>query len=102
MILRDADELILPAVKQTIAALPGKTDEYAAVIKLCERYAAEIDAAEGAKARAWAIRWIGPLLLDALESLGATPIARPKIKEGRASGATGSRLATLRAAHTAS
>lgn len=104
--LRDADELILPAVRESIAALEDRTDDdaiYSAVIKLAERYAAAIDAAEGDKAQAWAMRNLGPLLLDCLESLGATPVAKTRTrgKEGTASGGT-SRLATLRAAHTAS
>jgi hypothetical protein len=102
MSLRDADELLLPAVRASIAALKDKTGADAAIIKLAERYAVTIDQAPPARTE-YVMRYIGPLLHDALESLGATPVARTKTrgKEGSPSGGT-SRLATLRAAHTAS
>lgn len=99
-VLRDADELVLPAVRSAIAEL-DTTSADAAVIKLCERYAAAMDAAQGAKAQAWAIRWIGPLLLDALEALGASPAARSKLKEGKPRRAASNGLAELRAARRA-
>lgn len=96
---RDTNQLMLPAVKATIAALTT-TDSDAAIIRLAEQYAAVIDAAAD---KTYAMRWIGPLLHDALESLGATPVARSKTsKEGRAPGASGSRLAVLRATYSAS
>lgn len=103
--LRDADKLILPAVRESIGALEDRTDAdaiYAAVIKLAEQYAREIDATPPDK-QYYALRYLGPLLLDALESLGATPVARTRTrgKEGTPAGGT-SRLAALRAAHTAS
>ena len=47
----------------------------------------------------WAMRWIGPLLLDALESLGATPAsAKDKTAPGNAGP---NRLDQLRAARRA-
>lgn len=114
MALRNADELLLPAVRESIAALKDKAEADAALIKLAERYAALMDDAgrhcSGCTNddchrpdRSWAIRWIGPLLHDALESLGATPVARTRTRT-KESGTTGgpSRLAALRAAHTAS
>ncbi len=42
---------------------------------------------------------LGPKLLAALESLGATPAARARIKGGRSPDAPQSRLAQLRQAH---
>ena len=57
--LRDADELLAPAVAETIAAL-GLDGQDAAVARLAERYAAVLD---GARDPAWAARWIGPELL---------------------------------------
>lgn len=103
MTLRDANDLVLPAVRATIAALPHDRDgEYAAIIRLAEQYAAAIDDAYDPKVHAWALRNLGPLLHDALEALGATPAARGKtVKEGPATGGT-NRLAALRAAHRAS
>lgn len=112
--VRDAGELLLPAVKESIAALKDKADADAALIKLAERYAALIDDAgrhcSGCANddcrrpdRSWAIRWIGPLLHDALESLAATPVARTRTRTKEGTPASGtSRLAALRAAHTAS
>jgi hypothetical protein len=110
--LRNADELLLPAVRESIAALKDKTGADAALIKLAERYAALIDDAGrhcsgctnddcNRSDRSWAIRWIGPLLHDALESLGATPVARTRTRTKESSAPVGpSRLAALRAAHT--
>lgn len=94
----NADELLLPAVKETIAAL-DTDDTDAAIIRLAERYAQVIDEC---KDPAWAMRWIGPLLHDALESLGATPVARNKTKEGRTLNGSGNRLAILRTSFSAS
>ena len=78
--LRDASELLWPAVAETLATL-DLSSEHAAAAKLARRYAQVIDsmpdhAPRGAPDQAWAMRWIGPLLLDALEALGATPRAR--------------------------
>lgn len=79
-VLRDADELLLPAVEQTLAALKlGDSDGAAA--QLARRYAAIIDRARDP---AWAARWLSPLLLDCLVQLGATPASRPKQAPQRA------------------
>jgi hypothetical protein len=74
--LRDASEMLWPAVDQTLRQLEDLTDADAACAKLAAVYAKTIDQAND---RAWAVRWIGPLLLDALSQLGATPAARAAI-----------------------
>jgi hypothetical protein len=74
--LRDADELLSPAVAETLAALDLKPED-AAAAKLAERYAAIIDAARDP---AWAMRWLAPLLADALTALQATPMSRKAVK----------------------
>ena len=74
------------------------TEEDAAAKKLAQRYAQVIDQHDDA---AWAMRWIGPLLLDALEQLGATPAARVRLKGGKPADAPVSQLAKLRAARRA-
>ena len=71
--LRDADELLGPAVEETLAALK-LTERDAAAAQLARRYAAAIDAAASPAA---ALRHLGPLLAKALEALRATPAARP-------------------------
>ena len=100
--VRDTDKMLLPAVKTSVAALKDRTEADDALIRLAEQYAAEIDATPPEK-QYYALRYLGPLLHDALESLGATPVARTRTrgKEGTTAGGT-SRLAALRAAHTAS
>jgi hypothetical protein len=98
-VLRDADELLGPSVAEALGAL-GLSSEDAAAAKVVERYAAAIDKA---KDPAWAMRWLGPLLLDALGELGATPAARARMTKGRkpASSAGPSRLDMMRSARAA-
>lgn len=97
--LRDTDDLLLAAVKASITALPSRTEADTALVRLAEQYAAEIDDTPPAK-RYNALRYLGPLLHDALESLGATPVARTKTRTSAPGPANGqSRLAALRAAH---
>ena len=98
--LRSADELLAPAIAETLAAL-DLGNEHAAAAKVAERYAAVID---GAKDQAWAMRWLGPLLLDALGELGATPLAKAKQAKGpkRLGGTTPNRVQALRLQHQAS
>lgn len=90
MTLRDAAELLAPAVAETLSKLdPGPDD--AAVAKLAELYAQVIDelpakAPRGYPNRAWGMRWIGPLLLECLVQLGATPAARAAIAKSAKSG----------------
>src|SRR5258707_14816301 len=96
--LRDAGELLGPAVAGAVAALTLAPADGAAV-KLAQRYAAAIDDADN---RAEALERLGPRLLAALESLGATPAARAKLKEGKATGGgKPSGLQALREAHRA-
>jgi hypothetical protein len=73
---RPADELLAPAVAETFAALElGEGDQAAAL--LARRYAAVIDQAQNP---AYALRWLGPLLLASLESLQATPMSRRAVR----------------------
>lgn len=95
--LRDADELIGPSVEQTIDALDLQAADSAAV-QLARRYAALIDAQQDPKLRAWAMRWIAPQLLACLESLGATPAARARLKGGRTPDAAPNQLDKFRQA----
>lgn len=74
--LRDADELLAPAIEETLASLDLKGED-AAVAQLCRQYARAIDRARDP---AWAMRWLGPLLLANLEALQATPVERSKVK----------------------
>lgn len=54
------------------------SDKAAAV--LARRYAEQIDASrDDPKLHAWALRWLGPLLLDCLKQLNMTPAARSDI-----------------------
>lgn len=79
MALRDASELLWPAVSETLATLDLQP-EHAAAKKLAQRYAQIID--EAADQR-WAARWLMPLLLDALDALGATPAAKARLRGGK-------------------
>lgn len=75
---RPGDELLAPAVEETLAALElGEAD--AAAAQIARRYAKVIDEARDP---AWSARWIGPLLLQALQELRATPASRPAVKPG--------------------
>jgi hypothetical protein len=96
--LRDAGELLVPAVTGTVAALT-LTDADDAAVKLAQRYAAAIDTAESPGE---ALERLGPKLLAVLESLGATPAARARLKEGKDAGnGRPSGLHALREAHRA-
>ena len=97
--LRDASELLWPAVEQAITALSDTlTDADSGAAQLARQYARTIDEHED---RAWAMRWVAPLLLDALEQLGATPAARARLKGGKTADAPVSQIAKLRAARRA-
>ena len=59
----------------------GDQDKAAAV--LARRYAEQIDGhRDDPKLHAWALRWIGPLLLQTLQQLGMTPAARAQTMKG--------------------
>jgi hypothetical protein len=98
--LRDARELLAPAIAETLAAL-DLGPEHAAAAKVAELYAETIDSARD---QAWAMRWLGPLLLDTLGELGATPLAKAKQTKGtKRLGGTGqpNRVQALRMQHQA-
>lgn len=81
--LRDTADFLVPAVAETVAALDLKPED-AAAVQLARRYAAAIDGSLGDnRAHASAMRWIAPQLLAVLESLGATPLARTRLKGGK-------------------
>lgn len=93
--LRDASELLWPAVAETLATLE-LSSEHAAAAKLAKRYAQVIDDTPDQK---WAMRWLAPLLLDCLTELGATPAAKGRLKGGKdAAPAARSQLDKLREA----
>jgi len=95
----------MPAVAVTLDALGLKPEDTAAA-KLARYYALQIDQATVSgepKISAWAARNLGPLLLQALEALGATPAARAAItgKKPASLDAKPNGLAALRAARGA-
>jgi hypothetical protein len=102
MALKDADWLMLAAVRTTLAALePGPED--AAAAKLAETIAANMDATTDG---VYASRWLAPELLKVLTALGATPEARAAITRTAKTGgdkpdAPVSRLDQLRTARAA-
>lgn len=75
--LRSADELVSPALEESLTALDLKPED-AAAVALARAYARTLDTARDA---AWACRWIAPLYLSCLESLHATPMSRAKAKK---------------------
>lgn len=100
--LRDTDQLLYPAVCETVAVLDTDPDGAdAAAVKLAKQYARAIDEASDAK-QASVLRWLGPELLKVLESLGATPAARAAIKKpAKPADAKPNGLTALRAAREA-
>jgi hypothetical protein len=96
--LRDASELLWPAVAETLSQL-DLGSEHAAARKLAQRYAQIIDEASDQR---WAARWLMPLLLDTLGELGATPAAKARLtKGGKPADGKPNRLAQLRSARGA-
>lgn len=75
--LRDASELLGPAVETSLAAL-GLDGQDAAAAQLARQYARTIDRARDPAAAA---RWLGAELLRTLAELGATPLARSKLRK---------------------
>ena len=73
---RDAARLVAPAVEATLRA-PELAEADAAAAQLARHLAKTMDEASDP---AWAARWLGPNLLATLESLGATPVARARLK----------------------
>lgn len=102
MALRDAGELLYPAVYATVMSLDIDRDgKDGAAAKLALQYARTIDAEPPGKTYAAAIRWLGPELLKVLESLGATPAARAALKKPKPADAKPNRLQALRDARGA-
>jgi hypothetical protein len=94
---RPADELLGPAVEETLSALQlGERDAGAA--QLARSYARLIDQAPE-EGRVAALRAAGPLLLKALQALGATPASRAAAGGKQPRRQPPSQLAKLRAAH---
>jgi sarcosine oxidase gamma subunit len=75
-VLRDAAGLLGPAVEASLLALRLDGQD-AAAAQLARQHARAIDQARD---QARAVRWLGPLLLEVLGELGATPAARAKLK----------------------
>lgn len=126
--LRPADHLIAPAVAETIEAL-DTTKADAGAVRLAKRYARDLDDAAVISAtltkalrdllalnpdlhdrfltlatrieETAVLASIGPKLLAALESLGATPAARARLTGGGAPGGGDSRLQQMRNARGA-
>lgn len=71
--------LLYPAVAEAIAALDLEPED-AGLVRLARHYAAAIDQAATAAEARYATRWLGPELHKALESLGASPAARARLK----------------------
>lgn len=94
---RDPAELLAPSVERALTALE-LDDKDAAAAQLAAVYASVID---DAKDRAWAARWIGPLLLQALSELHATPASRKAGKGAEPAKRSPSKVAQLRTAHAA-
>jgi hypothetical protein len=93
--LRSVDNLIAPAVTETVDAL-DLAPEDAAAVRLAKQYAAAIDDAPMDE-RVKVLSDLGPRLLTALTELGATPKARAAAMKGGGTRAE-SRLAAIRAA----
>jgi hypothetical protein len=93
---RDTSDLLGPAVRASLAALELSAED-AGVARLAAACAQTIDVAQN---RAAALRWTGPLLLAALEQLGATPAAR--VRADPPASAAPSALKALRAARASS
>lgn len=107
-----ADKTLGYAVASTLDAL-SLSEPDAAAKELAKHYAYVIDNSPGhcrgcedpecgrGITSAWLLRWIGPLLMDCLAELGATPAARSRIKRGKPEAPKGNRLQALRDARQA-
>lgn len=80
--LRPVDDLLAPAVAETIRNLEVAAED-AGAVRLATRYAAAIDAAAPELA-GQVLNDLGPKLLACLEALGATPRARAAAGKGGA------------------
>lgn len=82
MTLRDVSDLLWPAVSETLASLELGSED-AAAKKCAQRLAQNIDAMTD---QVYAMRWLVPELLKALDALGATPDSRARISRLAKSG----------------
>lgn len=92
-----AGDLLADAVRVTLAELK-LADEDQAATRLARTYAKTIDDADDQQD---ALERLGPKLLAVLESLGATPAARARIRVGGVPSRAESRIAAIRAARRA-
>lgn len=100
--LRDASELLYPAVYATVMSLDIDRDgKDGAMAKLALRLARVIDQAADGKEQASALWHLGAELRATLESLGASPAARAAIKTARPADAQPNALQALRDARRA-
>lgn len=101
MILRDASELIYPAVYATVMSLDIDRDgRDAGMAKLALRLARVIDETPDSK-QASALWHLGAELHKTLESLGASPAARAAMKTPKTGNAKPNGLQKLREARSA-
>jgi hypothetical protein len=101
MALRDASELLYPAVCEAVTSLELDSKD-AAAVKLAKQYARTIDEAPPGKEYFARLRWLGPELDKVLAALGATPAARAAMKKpAKPADAKPSRLRQIRDAHSA-
>ena len=101
MMLRDASELLYPAVYATVMTLDIDRDgKDAAMAKLALRLARVIDETMDPR-QASALWHLGAELHKVLESLGGSPAARASMKTAKPADAKPSRLAQLRDARGA-
>lgn len=80
--LQDTSQTLLGAVEKTISNLSDVTGADAGAIQLARYYARQIDESDDPRIRSSLLWHVGPELLRVLESLGATPLARAKLKKG--------------------
>lgn len=102
MPLRDASELLYPAVYATVMSLDIDRDgKDGGMAKLALRLARVIDQAPDGKEQASALWHLGAELRAVLESLGASPAARAALKTGSPADAKPNGLQALREARGA-
>lgn len=92
---RDPDELLLPSVEASIAALK-LAEPFQGIAQLARLLAQRIDEAAD---RAVALRILGPQLHKVLESLGGSPASRARMPSGKPQRSAPSKVAQIRAAH---
>lgn len=100
-ILRDASELLYPAVYATVTSLDIDRDgKDGAMAKLALRLARVIDQTPDGDKQVSALWHLGAELRACLESLGGSPAARAAIKTGKPADAKPSGLQALREARS--